>query len=184
MSEPALDSADLGAAIRRCADGDRVALRRIYEAESARMVGVALRILRRQTLAEEAVHDVFVQVWQRAGSFDAAKGDARSWLYTIVRNRALSILRGEGRLDHVDDFEPMGLESEEEAPDVVVQRLADGGRLRRCLERLDARRRELIVLAYAHGLSHGELAGRLKIPLGTIKSLIRRSLVVLKDCMT
>ncbi|MGE0723160.1 MAG: sigma factor-like helix-turn-helix DNA-binding protein, partial [Alphaproteobacteria bacterium] len=59
----------------------------------------------------------------------------------------------------------------------------DGGRLRRCLERLDARRREIIVLAYAQGLSHGELAGRLKIPLGPIKSLIRRSLVVLKDCM-
>lgn len=183
MNDLAMTTAELGDALRRCAAGDQPALRRIYEIESARMVGVALRILRRQTLAEEAVHDVFVQVWQRAGSFDPAKGDARAWLYAIVRNRALSILRGEGRLDHVDDFEPMGLESADEAPDVVVERLADGGRLRRCLERLDARRREIIVLAYAQGLSHGELAGRLKIPLGTIKSLIRRSLVVLKDCM-
>jgi RNA polymerase sigma-70 factor (ECF subfamily) len=178
-----MGTVDLAEALRRCAAGDQAALRGIYEAEAARMVGVALRILRRQTLAEEAVHDVFVQVWQRSGSFDPGKGDARSWLYAIVRNRALSILRGEGRLEHVDDFEPMGLESEDEAPDVVVQRLADGGRLRRCLERLDGRRREIIVLAYAQGLSHGELAGRLKIPLGTIKSLIRRSLVVLKDCM-
>ena len=129
------------------------------------------------------MHDAFVQVWQRAASFDPSRGDARAWLYAVVRHRALNILRGEARTDLVDDFEPMGLASEEEGPESVVARLSEAGALRRCLERLDPARRNLIVLAYVQGLSHGELAGRLGAPLGTIKSWIRRSLMALRECL-
>jgi RNA polymerase sigma factor (sigma-70 family) len=177
------ESLDLDAALRRCAAGDRAALRAIHDAEAPRMVGVALRLLRRQALAEEAVHDAFVQIWQRAASFDPARGQARPWLYAVVRNRALNILRGEARTDLVDDFEPMGLASEEDDPESIVARLSDAGALRRCLERLEPARRNAIVLAFVHGLSHGELAGRLGMPLGTLKSWIRRSLLVLRECM-
>jgi RNA polymerase sigma-70 factor (ECF subfamily) len=175
---------DLDDALRRCATGDRAALRAIYDAEAPRMVGVALRILRRQALAEEAVHDAFVRIWQRAGSFDPARGRARPWLYAVVRNRALNILRGEARTDLVDDFEPMGLASEEDDPETIVTRLSEAGALRRCLERLEPARRNAIFLAFVHGLSHGEVAGRLGMPLGTLKSWIRRSLLVLRECMT
>ena len=73
------------------------------------MLGVAMRLLRRRALAEEAVHDTFLQIWRKADSFDPMKGDARSWLYAILRNRALNILRGENRTDLIEDFEPMGL---------------------------------------------------------------------------
>jgi RNA polymerase sigma-70 factor (ECF subfamily) len=177
------DGVDLDDALRRCASGDRAALRAIYDAEAPRMVGVALRLLRRPALAEEAVHDAFVQIWQRAGSFDPARGQARPWLYAVVRNRALNILRGEARTDLVEDFEPMRLASEEDDPETIVARLSDAGALRRCLERLDPARRNAIVLAFVHGLSHGELAGRLGMPLGTLKSWIRRSLLVLRECM-
>jgi RNA polymerase sigma-70 factor (ECF subfamily) len=176
-------SADLDGALRRCASGDRAALRAIYDAEAPRMIGVALRILRRQALAEEAVHDAFVQIWQRAASFDPARGSARTWLYAVVRNRALNILRGEARTDLVEDFEPLGLASEEDDPESIVARLSEAGALRRCLERLDPTRRNAIVLAFVHGLSHGELAGKLGVPLGTLKSWIRRSLLSLRDCM-
>jgi len=179
-SPPAMDLAD---ALRLCAGGDRNALRAIYDSEASRMLGVALRLLRRRALAEEAVHDTFMQVWQRASSFDPSRGDARSWLYAILRNRALNILRGESRTDLVDDFEPMGLISEEEDAEAVMLRLSDTGSLRRCLERLEPTRRRAVTLAYIHGLSHGELAGRLGVPLGTIKSWIRRSLVSLRECM-
>lgn len=175
--------ADLVAALRRCALGDRAGLRTIYDAEGPRMVGVALRIVRRQALAEEAVHDAFVQIWERAGSFDPSRGQARSWLYAVVRHRALNILRGEARTDLVDDFEPMGLASPEDDPEAIVSRLSDAGALRRCLERLAPARRRLIVLAYVHGLSHGELAGRLGMPLGTVKSWVRRSLLSLRECL-
>jgi RNA polymerase sigma-70 factor (ECF subfamily) len=74
-------------------------LRQIYEAEAARMLGVALRLLRRRALAEEAVHDAFVQIWRKAASFDPARGQARSWLYAILRHRALNIRRDEDRIE-------------------------------------------------------------------------------------
>jgi RNA polymerase sigma-70 factor (ECF subfamily) len=174
---------DLGEALRRCATGERAALRAIYDAEAPRMLGVALRILRRPSLAEEAVQDAFVQIWQRAASFDPARGGARTWLYAVVRHRALNILRGEIRTDLVDDFEPMGLASTEESPEGAVARLSEAGALRRCLERLDPTRRNVVVLAYMHGLSHGELAGRAGVPLGTMKSWLRRSLMALRECL-
>ncbi len=174
---------DLAAALRRCAVQDQAALRLIYDREASRMLGVALRLVRRRAVAEEVVHDTFLLVWRRAASFDPARGDARAWLYAILRHRALSILRGEGRTDLVEDFEPMGLVSDAEAPDAAVERLSEGSRLRRCLEGLDQKRRNVMVLAYVQGLSHGELAGRLGVPLGTVKSWIRRSLVALKECM-
>jgi RNA polymerase sigma-70 factor (ECF subfamily) len=170
-------------ALRACSQGDRGALRGIYDAEAPRMLGVALRVLRRRALAEEAVHDTFMQVWQKAASFDPARGEARTWLYAILRNRALNILRGESRTDLVEDFEPMGLEAPEEDPEMLVVRLSDAGALRRCLETLEPTRRQAILLAYVHGLSHGELAGKLGVPLGTMKSWIRRSLISLKECM-
>lgn len=183
LQQRAREGVDLADALRRCAAGDSAALRAIYDAEAPRMTGVALRLLRRQSLAEEAVHDAFVQVWQRAASFDPARGEARAWLYAVLRHRALNILRAESRTELVDDFEPMGLASEDDDPEAIVARLSDAGALRRCLERLEPARRQLIVLAYVHGLSHGELAGRLGAPLGTVKSWIRRSLISLRECL-
>ena len=173
----------LDAALRACAAGDRGALRAIYHAEAPRMLGVALRLLRRRPLAEEAVQDAFVLIWRQAGSFDPARGEARTWIYAILRHRALNILRGEARTELVDDFEPMGLASEDESPEAVIARLCEVGALRRCLDRLEPERRRAVALAYIHGLTHGELAARLGVPLGTMKSWIRRSLLALRDCL-
>jgi RNA polymerase sigma factor (sigma-70 family) len=183
LGKAASPASDLNDTLRLVAQGDRAALRRIYDGEAPRMLGVAMRLLRRRALAEEAVHDAFVQVWQKAGSFDPARGEARTWLYAILRHRALNILRGEARTELVDNLEPMGLEAPEEDAETLVIRLSDTGALRRCLERLEPVRRQAILLAFMQGLSHGELAGRFGVPLGTMKSWIRRSLVVLKECM-
>jgi RNA polymerase sigma-70 factor (ECF subfamily) len=180
---PSVGPKELADALRRCAAGDRSGLRLIYESEAARMLGVAIRLLRRRDMAEEAVHDCFLKVWQRAASFDPSRGDARSWIYTVLRNRALDILRGEGRTDLVDDFEPLGLEDAGESPEAAVERLSDTGALRRCLERLNPVRRQAILLAYVNGLTHGEIAGRLGLPLGTVKTWIRRGVIALKECM-
>jgi len=171
--------AQVAAALARCATGDRAALRVVYDAEAGRMAGVARRMLRRQDLAEEAVQDTFVRVWRSARTYDPGKGAARSWLYAILRNCALSILRDEGRFiadEHV---------AEEAAPmtESALARLPETSALRRCLERLDPQRRAVVVLAYVHGLSHGELAGKLGVPLGTVKSWVRRSLISLQECM-
>lgn len=171
--------AQIAAAIARCASGEKAALRVIYDIEAARMVGVARRMLRRQDLAEEAVQDAFMRLWRSARTFDPQKGAARSWLYAILRNCALTILRDESRFTADEDA------GEEAAPmtESALARLPETSALRRCLERLDAKRRSVVVLAYVHGLSHGELAGKLGVPLGTVKSWVRRSLISLQECM-
>lgn len=174
---------DLDRALLACARGERDGLRALYDAEAPRMLGVAMRMLRRQALAEEAVQDAFVQIWRRADSFDPARGGARTWIYAVLRNRVLNILRGENRTELVEDFEPMGLASGEEDPEAAIARLSEVGALRRCLQQLEPHRRRLVVLAYMHGLSHGELAGRHGVPLGTMKSWLRRSLLALRECM-
>ncbi|MBC7583186.1 MAG: sigma-70 family RNA polymerase sigma factor [Tardiphaga sp.] len=169
--------AQLAAALARCAAGDRAALQMIYAGEAPRMIGVARRILLRQDLAEEAVHDAFMRIWRSAAGFDPHRGSARGWLYAIVRNRALSIHRNEHRYDASVET---ALEIDCEA---TMTRLPETSALRRCLERIDRPRRDVVVLAYAHGMSHGELAGRMKVPLGTVKSWVRRSLFSLQECM-
>ena len=169
--------AQLAAALARCAAGDRAALQMIYAGEAPRMIGVARRILLRQDLAEEAVHDAFMRIWRSAAGFDPHRGSARGWLYAIVRNRALSIHRNEHRYDASDET---ALDIDCEA---TMTRLPETSALRRCLERIDRPRRDVVVLAYAHGMSHGELAGRMKVPLGTVKSWVRRSLFSLQECM-
>ena len=171
--------AQLAAAIARCAGGERSALRVIYDIEAGRMTGVARRMLRRQDLAEEAVQDTFMRVWRAARTFDPQKGAARTWIYAILRNCTLSILRDEGR------FSPEEEKSEDAAPvtENALALLPESNALRRCLEQLDEQPRSAVVLAYVHGLSHGELAGRLGVPLGTIKSWVRRSLISLQECM-
>ncbi len=167
----------LTAALARCAAGERNALQVIYDLEAARMIGVARRILIRRDLAEDAVHDAFVRVWRNAGTFDPQRGSARNWLYAIVRNRALSIHRSEHRYDSAGEFDA---EIESEA---AVARLPETSALRKCLDRIERPRRDVVVLAYAHGMSHGEMATRMNLPLGTVKSWVRRSLISLQECM-
>lgn len=147
------------------------------------MIGVAQRIVKRRALAEEAVQDAFVQVWRKASTFQAGQGQGRAWLYAVLRNRALNILRDESRTDLREDMTTFDRASDDEDPEAIAARLSDEGALRRCLEQLEPKRRQAIVLAYAQGLSHGELAGRLGMPLGTVKSWIRRSLGTLRECL-
>ncbi len=182
-TSPATLRDDLAQALEGCVRGDRSSLRFLYEQLAPQMIGVALRLLRRRDLAEEVVQDTFLKIWEKAGTYDPARGAPDTWMFAILRHRALNVLRGEGRTELVDDFEPMGLASEEADAEHLVISLSEAGALRRCLERLEPLRRNAIVLAYARGLSHGELAGRLGIPLGTAKSWIRRGLLSLRECL-
>ncbi|TWB42249.1 sigma-70 family RNA polymerase sigma factor [Nitrospirillum viridazoti] len=171
----------LDALIRQVAGGDRVALRHLYERESPRLYGLALRIVRRPDAAADAVQDAFVQIWRNAASFSPAMGSGGGWMASIVRYRALDMARRLGRETLTDaipdsiDESPSPLEHLETARDAV--------RLRRCLERLDDKGRRAITLAFINGLSHAQVAEHLAIPLGTVKSWIRRGLASLKECL-
>ena len=177
----AMTEDDTAALIRGCAFGDRAALQRIYERWSARLYGIALRVTGQPALAADATQDAFVQLWRNADRFDPTRGSASAWLIALTRYRALDLIRRRGR-------EPLLAEPPEQiddAPDALalLTRSAEGAALHRCLDQLDPERRRAVVLAFVDGLSHGELAQTLRVPLGTAKSWIRRSLLSLRACL-
>jgi RNA polymerase sigma-70 factor (ECF subfamily) len=172
---------DLAALIRRVAQGDQAAFRRIYDTKAPRLYAVALRITRQSALAADALQEAFLQLWQNAAQFDAARGAAEAWLLSLVRYRALDLARRSGR-------ETLGAEipeAEDEAPDPLAALLtsSEGEALKRCLETLAEDRRRLLLRAFVDGLSHQDLAEVTKQPLGTVKSWIRRGLQALKKCL-
>lgn len=182
------DTFDYDAALRACAMGDSSALRRLYDQDSARLLGVAQRIVRNLPLAEDIVHDTFVNVWRKAKSFDSARGEARGWLYSITRNLALNAVRDGQREVLVDDDTAEALDSEaslqawKDTSDAFVWQ-DSAGRMAVCLEQLEPVRRNCILHAYVDGLSHSEIAQQVQAPLGTVKAWIKRSLTALRECL-
>ncbi len=169
--------------------GDRAALRRVYEATSAHLFGVALRILNRRDLAEDALQEAFVNVWHHAGGYRASQSAPMTWLISIVRNKALDHLRA-GRRYATESLDEG--EGEDEARQVADDRpdpmqlllaAADALSVRACMDAIDASQRQCLALAYYHGYSHGEVAGHLNAPLGSVKAWIRRGLERLKRCL-
>lgn len=175
---------DYAGAIRRCASGERIALEQLFDLEAGRLLAVATRLLRRRDLAEEAVQDAFLQIWHRAGTFDPALGSGRGWIYAIVRNRALNMLRDGAREDLVADMDPGAWGDGEDTARDAFDRLPLESRLRQCLEALDPQKRSSILMSYVVGYTHGEIAGRLSVPLGTAKAWVRRGLAALRECMS
>ena len=163
-------------------DGSQAALKRLYELESRRLYGIALRIVRRPDLAADAVQDAFVQVWQNAASYSPERGNPAAWLTAIVRYRALDAVRKFGREVRSDDPR---LGDRAEDPDILERldaRRAEGA-LRRCLGELNEDQRRCIALAFVDGLTHAEIAARLAAPLGSVKSWVRRGLIALRSCL-
>jgi len=170
--------------LKQIANGDRSALARLFEIESGRLVAIAHRILRRRDLAEEAVQEVFLAAWRSAGSFDATRGTARGWLTVMTRNRALNMLRDSARLDFEDSQTLADLGDRRADIRAAFEALSIKDALRHCLAALDASKREAILLCYVTGLNHGEAAATLNVPLGTVKSWIRRGVASLQECLS
>jgi RNA polymerase sigma-70 factor (ECF subfamily) len=186
MSDP--DSAnstdqELARLIHACAARDRQALRHLYDLMAAQMLAGMLRILKRRALAEEALQDVFVSIWQRAAQFESGRGAARIWLLAIARHRAIDVLRSErAELYREADVEQIAHAGAEGLGD-----WSSAGRsaaaLARCFEELSGEQRRGIELAFVNGYSHADIARVTGEPLGTIKSWIRRGLASLRACL-
>jgi RNA polymerase sigma-70 factor (ECF subfamily) len=162
--------------------GSRLALKRLYELESRRLYGIALRIVRRPDVAADVLQDAFLQVWQNAKQYSPERGAAEAWLTGIVRFRAIDAVRRLGR--ELPSGDPALGDAVVESD--VIERLsaqADADALKRCLGLLDAQQQRSIVLAFVEGLSHSEIAARLSAPLGTVKSWVRRGLLSLRKCL-
>ncbi len=175
-------SFDYETAVQACGQGDRQALKSLYDREARWLLGVALRIVREKQLAEDIVQDAFLLIWQRAETFNASLGSARGWIYTIVRHRALDEVRRPGfkRKVEVEDVQSLVWQTEQSPEDRAIDGLE---KLEKCLEQLDPARRECIEAAFLEGYTQAELSARLDKPLGTIKSWIRRGLLTLRECL-
>jgi RNA polymerase sigma-70 factor (ECF subfamily) len=171
--------------LARCARQDRQAFQRLYDSTAPQLLGCLLRILRNRPMAEDALQDVFVQVWNRAGQFDSTRGSAWAWLIAIARYRAIDVRRREGRMTAETGRDLDDIPDDTEPPEALAFDLGDrtARALAHCLEALQPRQRECIVLAYQGGLSHSEVATEVGEPLGSVKSWIRRGLSALKRCL-
>lgn len=172
---------DLESLLRRCASGDERALKALFDAEASRMKGIAMRVLHRSDMAEEAVQEAFLQIWRNARRFDPALGSARAWMCTIARFRAIDLLRSRPQEDALapEDLDRL----REAAVDHAWETLDRDGRLAGCLEAIEAAPRRSLLLSYVVGLTQEEIAGKLGRPLGTVKSWMRRALLSLRECL-
>jgi len=166
--------------------GDQRAFAQLYEASSAHLFGLLLRILQRRDWAEEALQDCFLKVWQKSETYEPARGAPLTWLSTIARYRALDLLRmkrPEVEMPEEGEEPPLALADPAQDP---VDRAIEGeglGRLRDCMRGLQEEQRRSVLLAYYEGYTHQELAQAMQAPLGTVKSWVRRGLTRLRECL-
>lgn len=164
--------------------GDRAAFKVLYEATSAKLFAVALRILKRTDLAEEVLQDAFLKIWSQAPDYSSKLGSPISWMVAIVRNRAIDVVRkrGESQLPGGDEAEAY-LEDDMPDPFALAVQSDELRRLGGAMEALDPDHRKCVLLAYYHGYTHEEIAVLIKAPVGTVKSRIRRALVHIRERM-
>jgi RNA polymerase sigma factor (sigma-70 family) len=183
LASPA-DDALLAALIQRIVHQDQKALEQLYDCCAARVHGVVLRITRNAALAEEVVEDCFWQVWRQAPRFDAQRGRPLTWLLAIARSRAIDALRRDQRFAHEEMPEDDSLAQAAAGAAPAHELLAatqNSAALHAALAALSARERQLVSLAFLRGFTHEEIAQQQALPLGTVKSLIRRALLQLKS---
>jgi RNA polymerase sigma-70 factor, ECF subfamily len=168
--------------LSRCAAADASALERLYELASPLLFAALTRILRRRSLAEEALQDVFVSIWQRAGQFQASRGRAMAWMMSIARYRAIDLLRHERSAPVLVPELPERAEPAEEK-DESNSWMPAADLLERCLGLLNDQQRSCLELAYVGGNSHEDISRLTGNPLGTVKSWIRRGLQSLRKCL-
>lgn len=178
------DERRLLALIERIIDQDQRAFSEFYEQLVDRVYGLALRITRQVQLAEEVTEDVFWQVWRQAPRFDAERGSVIAWVITIARSRALDTLRKQDSAVYVEENDEAGFDPlANDNPQDLLAAVEAGSLIHTALEQLEPLPRQLVALAFFRGLSHDEIARHMELPLGTVKSHIRRALQSLKQTL-
>ena len=178
---PGDEAQRLARLIQRTGQGDRAAFRELYLDTSAKLMGVVVRILRSRSDAGDVLQDVYLKIWTNSASFAPEHGSAMAWLVSIARNRSIDIVRARTaaatETQETDWFEKLQGAADVEGD--FVNRDA----LIHCLQRLNPQVREAIMLAYYEGLSREELAVRLAMPVGSVKTWLRRGSLTLRDCL-
>ncbi len=171
--------------IEAIVDQDERALAALYDATFSRVFGLVQRIVRNTAMAEEVVEDAYFQVWRQAVRFDPARGKPLTWLLAMARSRAIDALRREARFRHdaANDDESLDMASAAVPVDELLDLARHRADLYKALMLLGAQPRQLVSLAFFRGLSHEEIAEQTQLPLGTVKSQIRRALLSLRQIL-
>ncbi len=182
-----LKDAELADCLARVANGEEASLKLVYDALAPRVLGIAQQILRDRAVAEEAVVDVFAQVWRQAARFDVQKGSASTWVCTLARTRAIDLRRQrqrhQSREADLSDTEVEAFVDPSESP---LRRAATNDRadvIQSALDELPGEQRKVVVAAFFGGLSHTEIAAAFGQPLGTVKTRIRSGLAALRSAL-
>lgn len=167
----------------RTGEEDRGAFRDLYALTSAKLFGICYRICGERQAAEDVLHDVYLTIWKRAGAYEPARASPITWLATIARNRAIDWQRAQTvrRATPIEDAPPI-LDPAPLASDAMLDAEA-AHQLHACLDSLEERQRAAIRTAFFDGVTYAELAEREAVPLGTMKSWVRRGLARLKACL-
>ncbi len=166
------------------ARGDRQAFAELYRLTRSRLYPIVMALLRQQDAAEDVLQETYLAVWRTAGQYQPGRAPVLVWLMAIARHRAIELLRQRRRRAAEVNAEPLAeeaLQIPDPQPSLSVDHLAHA--IQECLRRLSADQFQAIGLAFFHGFSHEELAARLRTPLGTVKSWVRRGLLQLKGCL-
>jgi RNA polymerase sigma-70 factor (ECF subfamily) len=174
----------IAAALGRIPKGDRAALQTVYRLTSAKLFGAALRILGTQAEAEDVLQEVYVTVWRKAADFDPNRASPITWLIAIARNRAIDRLRATRQNRRMEPIEQAVEIADNTIPaDRALEIAQDYAKLHGCLGGLEIRERDALHGAFFDGNTYEDLAARMKVPLGTMKSWIRRAMIKLKSCL-
>ena len=166
------------------AGGDRAAFETLYGLTSAKLFGVCLRILGKRSDAEDVLQETYTTIWHKAGLFDPERASPITWLVMIARNKAIDRARAEAGEQHATPIELAGeLSDDAPQPAAAAEARDSGRRLDHCLDQLEPRQRALIRTAFFEGATYENLAARGGVPLGSVKSWIRRGLIKLKACL-
>lgn len=190
MPFPKPDPERLIQLLQSVALGDERAFAELYAVSSANLYGVLLRILRRPDWAEEALQDCFLKIWQRSETYLPERGPALTWLMSLARYRALDLLRMRRsepavqiELSAAEEIAPLKFVSANPTDEAWMLENEGSQGLSACLRTLRDEERQCLLLVYYEGYTHLELARLLGLPLGTIKSRVRRGLARLRECL-
>jgi RNA polymerase sigma factor (sigma-70 family) len=172
----------------RIGQRDEAALKALYDQCAPKLLGLALRVVRQREWAEDVLQEAFLTVWRSAGDYRASLSPPLAWLGLIVRSRGLDLLRRRAAdrshvTQELDEVLTDTLEGDSPNPMDTAQASEQAWALHQCLGKLDNKQREVVSLAYVRDLSYSELAQQLSLPLGTVKTWIRRGLDQLRICM-
>jgi len=185
---PESPDSHLIALLDRIAQADESALKELYGLTSSKLYGVALRVVANRSWAEDVLQEAYLNIWRVAGAYQASLSPPMAWMGLLVRSRGLDFLRrrASDRADHVQELDEVIADTVAgDAPNPMdtAQASEQAWALHQCLSQLEHRQREALSLAYLRDLSHSELALQLRLPLGTVKTWIRRGLEQLRGCM-